>query len=343
MQPIRPLFQRYPHLAPHLPWLPLAELPTRVEKLPGLPNGWIKRDDQTHAKYGGNKVRKLEFVAAEMRALGTKQAYTFGATGTNAGVAAALACRDLGVQLTVFTFNQPWSQVVERNQAVMRALGARLIHCGSLLATALAFYLHPARLRKDTYFLFAGCSNPSGIFGYVNAALELQEQIHAGEVPLPQAIVVPVGSNGTLAGLAVGLHLAGVQTQLVGVRVAASHLGPIPTCTQGEVQKMVNKTVQFLRLHVPELRDLKVTAPQLEEKYYGAGYGVPTAAGQAAIARFDADFGVRLEATYSGKAAAAFLDVCAKTPEPVLFWDTFNSRPTESLLAPPAAGLEATA
>ena len=59
---------------------------------------------------------------------------------------------------------------------------------------------------------------------------------------------------------------------------------------------------------------------------------MPTPAGQAAIARFAVDFGVPLEATYSGKAAAAFLDEVAATHGPVLFWDTFNSRSTDALL-----------
>lgn len=328
----RAIFQRYPELQGHLAWRPLADLPTPVQLLPGTANGWIKRDDLTHAAYGGNKVRKLEFVVAEMQARGVKTAYTFGATGTNAGVAAALMCRQAGVALTVYTFDQPDSPTVQRNQALMRAAGAKLVHRGSLLATVLTFYLHPARMRRDAYFLFAGCSNPVGVLGYVNAALELADQVAAGEMPAPEVIVVPVGSNGTLAGLAVGLQLAGLQARLVGVRVAASHLGPIATCTTGAVQQMVDQTTAFLRQHVPALRDLAVQAPPLNDAYFGEGYGVPTPAGQAAIARFAEDYAIPLEATYSGKAAAAFLDELAATQGPVLFWDTFNSRSTDALL-----------
>ena len=328
----RPLFARYPELQGVLPWQSLAVLPTPVEVLPGLDNAWVKRDDLTHSVYGGNKVRKLEFVGAEMRARGVKRAVTFGATGTNAGVAASLICQELGIALTVLTFDQPDSPTVQANQRLMRRLGARLVPCHSLLRTALAFYLHPGRLRDQTYFLFAGCSNPVGLFGYVNAALELADQVAAGQCPAPRAIVVPVGSNGTLAGLAVGLALSGLDTQLIGVRVAASHLGPIPTCTQGEVQKMITACVTMLRRHVPALAGLTVACPPLEERYFGDGYGVPTPAGQAAVARFAA-MGIPLEGTYSGKAAAAFLDLLPAIDGPVLFWNTFNSRPTETLLA----------
>ena len=329
----RAIFQRYPELEGHLAWQSLADLPTPVQPLPGTANGWIKRDDLTHAAYGGNKVRKLEFVIAEMQARGVKTAYTFGATGTNAGVAAALMCRQAGVALTVYTFDQPDSPTVQRNQALMRAAGAKLVHRGSLLATVLTFYLHPARLRRDAYFLFAGCSNPVGVLGYVNAALELADQVAAGDLPEPDVIVVPVGSNGTLDGLTVGLHLAGLKSRLVGVRVAASHLGPIATCTTGAVQQMVDQTTAFLRQHVPTLRDLSVRVAPLDDQYFGDGYGVPTTAGQAAMVRFAEDFAIPLEATYTGKAAAAFLDALATTPGPVLFWDTFNSRSTDTLLA----------
>lgn len=327
----RPIFQRYPELVAHLPWQPLADLPTPVQQL--TPLGWIKRDDLTHAAYGGNKVRKLEFVVAEMAARGIRQAYTFGATGTNAGVAAALMCKSADVALTIYTFDQPDSPTVQKNQALMRAAGATLVHRGSLLATALTFYLHPARLRKDSYFLFAGCSNPVGVLGYVSAALELADQIAAGELPEPDVIVVPVGSNGTVAGLTVGLQLAGLRSRLVGVRVAASHLGPIPTCTTGAVQQMVDATTAFLRRNVPSLNELDVRAAPLNDAYFGGGYGVATPAGDAAIARFANDFAIPLEPTYSGKAAAAFLDELAGARGPVLFWDTFNSRSTDALLA----------
>lgn len=321
-----PLFARYPELAPHLPWLPLADLPTPVARLPGLASGWVKRDDITHPVYGGNKVRKLEFVMAEMRAKGVKRAYTFGATGTNAGVAAALMCRDAGVRLTIFTFEQPDSATVRRNQALMQQFGATLVPRGTLWQAVLSFYLHPARLRPEAYFLFAGCSNPVGVFGYVNAGLELGEQVAAGLLPEPRAIYVPVGSNGTLAGLTVGLQLAGLRSRLVGVRVAASHLGPIATCTTAAVQAMVDTNTAFLRRHVPSLRGLRATAPELNGDYFGEGYGVPTPAGQAAVARFRDAFGIALEATYSGKAAAAFLAAEQSEAGDLLFWNTFNSR-----------------
>lgn len=327
-----PLFRHYPQLQSRLPWTPLAELPTAVHALPGLADGWIKRDDQSRSDYGGNKVRKLEFVLAEMQQRGVRQAYTFGAIGTNAGVAAALLCRQAGIGLTIYTFDQPDSATVRSNQLLMHRLGVHLAPMGSLARAVRRFYLHPARWRRDSYFLFAGCSNPVGVFGYINAAFELAEQIAAGRLPEPARIVLPVGSNGTLAGLTLGCDLAGLRSEVVGIRVAASHLGPIATCTAGAVQQMMAGAARSLRQAVPALRHWRPRTPILRDDWFGAGYGVASAAGQAAVARFAADWAIPLEGTYSGKAAAAFLQL-AGDGRPSLFWNTFNSQPTAQRLA----------
>ncbi|HEX6590729.1 MAG TPA: hypothetical protein VF050_01890, partial [Moraxellaceae bacterium] len=62
-------------------------------------------------------------------------------------------------------------------------------------------------------------------------------------------------------------------------------------------------------------------------------YGHDSAAARAAIAAF-AQEGITLESTYSGKAAAAFLDRLGTAGVPVLFWNTFNSRPLPAAEAP---------
>src|SRR5689334_6915345 len=68
------LFRAFPVLAEHVPCWSLGRFPTRVQHLDGLlpPSVelWIKRDDESGALYGGNKVRKLEFLLPEARAHG---------------------------------------------------------------------------------------------------------------------------------------------------------------------------------------------------------------------------------------------------------------------------------
>lgn len=322
-----PLFDAFPALGERLSPQPLGDLPTPVQRLPAAGvQAWIKRDDLTHSTYGGNKMRKLEFVAAELHARDIRRVYTFGATGTNAGVAAALVCRELGIACTVFTFDQPGSPTVRKNQLLMKHYGAQLVHTGPLWRTALTWYAHPRRLDPRCYFLFAGCSNPVATFGYVNAAFELRGQIARRECPLPAEIVVAAGSAATLAGLTLGCKLAGLPTRVVGVRVAPAKVGPFAACTPEVVTGMMKRALKTLAEADPSLTGFPLPAVDLRDDWYGDGYGVPTAAGERAT-RIAATDGIPLEPTYSAKAFAAFIDRVASVKEPVLFWNTYSSRP----------------
>lgn len=320
------LHSAFPQLAESLPWLPLADLPTPVEALSNIgENAWIKRDDISHKVYGGNKIRKLEFILAEVKQRGAKQLITFGATGTNHGVATAMLCQQLGIPCTVLLFDQPDSQTVQQNLKRMRSFGAELIFCGSLANTVLRFYCHPKRLSPTTYFLFAGGSNVAGTMGFINAAFELKQQIEQGQCTQPAKIFVPVGSSATLAGLTIGAALTGMNTDIIGIRVAPSHLGPIPTCTTGTVQQLIKQSCKTLKQYGVELPP--IPRPILIDSYYGDGYGVRSEAGDRATGIFK-ECGVNLDQTYTAKAAAAYLDSIEQSPDTVhLYWHTFNSRP----------------
>lgn len=323
-----PLLRAHPALAPVLAPVPLAALPTPVQPLPAFgANAWIKRDDLSHPVYGGNKVRKLEFVLAEMRRQGARAVYTLGATGTNAGIAASMVCAAEGLPCTIITFPQAESATVARNRQWLAHFHARHEHRPSLWSAVLRYYLHPARLRRGNYFLFAGCSNPVSTFGYVNAIYELREQIQAGLCPEPAEIVVAVSSASTLAGLTLGVALAGMNTRVTGVRVAAERLGPFAACTAGVVEKLERQALALMHA-AGEARNLRrAPAATLVGDYFGPGYGEATPAALAAMAAFAEQAGIGLEATYSGKAAACFLDRLREAKGPVLFWNTFNSRP----------------
>lgn len=328
---MRALYERYPALLAVLPCVELAQLPTPVQSLQRSDRAWIKRDDLTHPVYGGNKIRKLEFVLGDIRKRRSRRVICFGAVGTNAGVATALVCRDHGLQCELLLFDQPPSTTVRDNLCAMQALGAKLTYCGSLGQTLLRFYLHPRRLDPRSYFLFAGCSNPVATFAYVSAAFELKQQIMSGACPEPEQIVVAVGSSATLAGLTLGCALAGLRTQVIGVRVAPRKVGPFDACTQATVQAQMRWAMRWLRQHLPNEPLAECPEPELREDYYGAGYGVATPAALAAMRHFTEQEDITLEQTYSGKAAAAFLDRLQRGTGPVLFWNTYNSRPMTGL------------
>src|SRR5690606_28136082 len=78
-----------------VPHVPLAELPTPVEPLPSLSTWagaeiWVKRDDKSGSRYGGNKVRKLEYVLGEAFAQEADTLITTGAAGSHHALATAI-------------------------------------------------------------------------------------------------------------------------------------------------------------------------------------------------------------------------------------------------------------
>lgn len=319
-----PLFTRYPIIENQLHPQQFACLPTPVKALNKLAdNAWIKQDDLTHPGYGGNKIRKLDFILADIKLRQKKHVITFGATGTNAGVATAMMCFRNQLKCTVYLFKQPLSQTVKDNLALMQAYGAELIYCGSLLKTVLSYYCSRYRLNRDSYFLWAGCSNSVATFAYINAAFELKQQIDNNELPEPEHIFVPVGSCSTLAGLTLGAKLCGLNSKVIGIRVAPAYLGPFPACTAGEVNKVIKQAAkQMQNWGINNLGAIPDCI--FSDEYYGEGYGIASNKSQLAIERFQ-ELGVKLENTYSGKAAAAFIEQLEKSQKPQLFWQTFNS------------------
>lgn len=315
-----PLFQAYPDLERALPVTRLLNAPTPIE--PFAENLWVKRDDETSAVYGGNKVRKLEFVLADMERAHKKRVVTFGALGTNHGVATSTFCLRQGIPCRVLLFEQPVTRTVLANLRQMIANDAQLEYVGSLPKTAARFYAMQAFNRSD-YFLPAGGSSPTGCVGFVNAAFELREQIAQGLMPEPDYIVCAVGSSGTLAGLTLGCRLAGLQSRVRGVRVAPSHIGPIAICTPGSVAALIKRTQKLLLSHCGAIPALALPAVDLCDDYVGAGYGRATEEGFLATEIFQAQ-GITLEGTYTAKAAAAALQLREAAPNAkVLYWHTY--------------------
>lgn len=321
------LFNQFPSLREQLGYLPLTDLPTPVQPLPDIADHlWVKRDDLTSQRYGGNKVRKLEWILADAQQRQADELVTFGATGTHHGLACAIHCHDIGMRCRLHLFPQPASDKVTENLALLKKHGATLVHHHSLFAAVLAWYLDPRRLRRRSYFLFAGGSSALGALAFVNAALEFAQQVHAGECPEPELIYCPVGSSGTAAGLTLGCAIAGLKTRVIGVRVAPANIGPFDACSTRTIAQLMDETLSLLNNHGAEIELTRTPKPELLEQYYGAGYGAEDDAGNAASVRFRAAAGIDLDQTYTSKTFAAVLDECRQQPDrQVLYWHTLNS------------------
>jgi len=324
------LFRHYPELERKIAWIPLGIFPTPIQLLNGLgyDNLWIKRDDLSSRIYGGNKIRKLEFILAEARRRNTAHLITFGRIGTNHGLATAIFCNRLNIACTLLLSWQPVTRKVQQNLLLFKKYRANIQYQKTLWATVIRYYLLERLKHPRAYFLYAGGSNPIGTIGFVNAAFELKEHVDRGEIPQPAIIMCPVGSGGTLGGLSLGVQLAGLNTEVIGIRVSESHLGPFHACTPETVVSLMHKTYRLLKQKSRSIPDISLRAPRILDEYFGDGYGVPTEAGRMASQMLKEKTDIRLDPTYTAKTVAAVLDHCRtrqRESRPVLYWHTYNS------------------
>jgi len=101
-----PLFDVIPSCERRVSRVALGDFPTPVEPLDtvarelGASDGqtWVKRDDISAAAYGGNKVRTLELLFGEARALGREHVVSSGAFGSNHALATAIHAPRVGLR-----------------------------------------------------------------------------------------------------------------------------------------------------------------------------------------------------------------------------------------------------
>lgn len=347
MERIEPLlFKEYPHLKERVPWISLlTNVPTPVERLTelgkhlNLDKGqiFIKRDDKIHKVYGGNKLRKFEFIFGNVIKRKKKQAIvTYGGIGTNHGLACVIVCNKLNPPLKcdLFLFNQPLTWHVQRSLLLYNYFGANL-HLGKTdvrtFIKALFFWISH---RKYEFLLPGGSplfgrGTPLGVVGFIDAILELSVQIKQGEIPEPDVIFLAGSTTGTAAGLVAGCKLLGLKTKIHAVAVYKDFLA-----NASNLARNANKALKYLRKRDKNFPKIRVTTEDFEliEGYLGSGYGVKTIKGQKAVDTiFDLEGkekGFSLETTYTGKAMAGMLDFLKKEENKnkiVLFWNTYNS------------------
>ncbi|MFL5608189.1 MAG: pyridoxal-phosphate dependent enzyme, partial [Gemmatimonadaceae bacterium] len=278
---------------------------------------------------GGNKVRALELLLAGLRT--DQTLLTVGATGSTHALAVAQHGARLGARTTVITWPQE-THVVARATAARMEDVADVVHAGSVAEA----YLRAAmrRILGGVHWVPAGGSVPRGALGHVSAALDMARQLTRDGWRPPDSLVVPLGTGGTAAGLLVGLALAGLPTQVVGVRVV-----PRVVANRPRVLRLARRTHALLaRLAGVELPPLDATRFFVDGRAYGGAYGRETADARAAAEELRMVGGPMLEATYSAKAFSVALARARHSPdERVLFWLTFDGRwlATSSVAASP--------
>lgn len=320
------LFDELPALRT-LPWIPLAHTPTPIEPCdaiePWLGRGgvFMKRDDLASPLYGGNKVRRYEFVLAEAEALGKKRIVTAGGVASTQAMATALFGQALGIPVRIVLFDQPITRFGQDAVLVDADAGAELVWGGNYVTTIWRTW---RSLDPDSYLILPGAANALANLGYIDAMIELSDQVARGEMPRPDAIVLPTGSSGTLAALALGAAWLGWETEIIGVRITLRI-----ACNRITIGSIARSTDKFLATH-----DSKWTRQSKQMRYslfgdaLGAGYGHPTPEAVEAIEQVRKLTGQPGEVTYSGKALVGLRTLARSDRwknKTILLWNTLST------------------
>lgn len=306
-----------------IPPVGLLRSPTPVEEmtrlrsaLGGGPRLLVKRDDAIPFAFGGNKVRKLDLVAADAIAAGADTLLTVGGVQSNhARVTASTAAR-LGMRCILIA-NGTRPEHPTANALLDALVGADVEYVATRQDRVPAMHAAAERIRRAggrPYEVPLGASTALGALGFVRAIGELVTQ---GTVP--DVIVHASSSGGTQAGLVAGCALHGLRTRVVGVSAddPASEIASI-------VSSLVAGIGTLLGIDGAALAASRTI--EVDDGFVGSGYGIPTDAShdaQRLAARTEALF---VDHTYTAKALAALVarvrDGRFRDGETVLFWHT---------------------
>ena len=306
------------------PRLEFIGAPTPLEYLPRFSDYlgrdiFIKRDDVTPMAMGGNKLRKLEFLAADALREGADTLITAGAIQSNHVRQTAAVAAKLGLHCVALLENpigtRAENYLTNGNRLLLDLFNVQVEMVEALTDPTAQLDELATRLEAQgfrPYVVPVGGSNALGALGYVESALEIAQQCE-GAVSL-SSVVVASGSAGTHAGLAVGLEQLLPDVELIGVTVSRS------------VEDQKPKVVTLQQAVAAQL-ELKAKADiLLWDDYFAPGYGTPNEEGMEAVKLLARLEGILLDPVYTGKAMAGLIDGIAqkrfKDEGPILFVHT---------------------
>ncbi len=303
--------------------VPLAYLPTPIERLDRLtrhlggPELWIKRDDQTGLATGGNKTRKLEFLAADALAQGADHLVTTGAPQSNHARQTAAAAARLGLGCSLVLRGQK-PESVTGNFLLDQLLGAHVYwseshDCNEAIARVMADL---RAIGRRPYFIPLGGSNVIGATGYVLAMRELAEQTVAEHLNF-DFIVFASSSGGTQAGIVLGARAYGFRSTPLGISV--DHPADV---LKTQSAALATATATHLGLDAPAVADLV----NVNDDYVGEGYARVGETEREAIKLMAQLEGILLDPVYTGRAFGGLVDLIRwgafTRGQRVLFWHT---------------------
>ncbi len=291
------------------PRMGLASLPTPLEPMRRLtaylggPRLWVKREDATGLGFGGNKLRKLDYVLHDAVASKADVLVSGGVVQSNSQRQVAAAAAKLGMECHLAVYHgrvaPPAPEYETSGNALLnRLFGAHLHDVPWTGNRNAAIEELGNRLRAEgrrPYVVPYGVSNPLGAIAYASTIVEIAEQSRGLGIR-PAAIVHCTGSAGTQAGLVVGASVAMPETRIIGVDVDA------------EPERVRSDVITYARAAADLIRaDFDENHVEVVAGHAGPAYGVPHAATIEAIKLAGALEALPVDPVYSGKGLAGLI------------------------------------
>ena len=289
---------------------PVHRLERLTEHLGGNVEIWAKREDcNAGLAYGGNKTRKLEYLAAEALAQGCDTLVSIGGVQSNhtrqvAAVAAHLGLGCVLVQEHWVDWEEPGYETVG-NILLSRIMGAdvRLSPAGFDIGIRPSWEdaltsVHEAG--GTPYAIPAGASDhPLGGLGFARWANEVAEQERELGVFFDTVVVCSV-TGSTQAGMIAGFAAQEQQRAVLGIDGSAT-----VEQTWEQIARIARSTAEAIELG-RELADDDVV---LLDEWHAGTYGIPDEKTLDAIRLGARVEGMLTDPVYEGKSLAALIDL----------------------------------
>ena len=287
------------------------------------PDIWIKRDDMLGLFPGGNKTRKLEFLAADALAQGADTLITCGAPQSNhcritlaAAVKEGLRCQFVIEERVPGTYKTDASG----NNFMFHLLGVEnitLVPAGSNMAEAMGQIATALQAQgRKGYIIPGGGSNALGSLGYVACVQEMQQQWYDSGAAFDK-VIVGSGSSGTHGGMLAGFLGNHIHIPLIGIGVSRDPADQDPL-----VHKDAQAVMDLLGTGIQVPREAVVT----HGGYWQPKYSIPNAKMVEAVQMLARTESILLDPVYTGKAMAGLMGLARKgyfkAGEKVLFMHT---------------------
>ncbi len=289
---------------------PLQRLDRLTEHLGGKVEVWAKREDvNSGLAYGGNKTRKLEYLAAEALAQGCDTLVSIGGVQSNHTRQVAAVAAHLGLKCVLVQEHWvDWDEVnYEKtgNILLSRIMGAEVrldpagFDIGFRKSWEEAISDVKARGGKP-YPIPAGASDhPLGGHGFAGWAFEVEDQEAALGIKFDNFIVCSV-TGSSQGGMIAGFAHSNRAESVIGIDASAT-----VEKTWEQIKRIASRTAAAIELG-RELRDSEIV---LLDRWHDGIYGVAGPKTIEAIKLVGQLEGMITDPVYEGKSMAGMIDL----------------------------------